>query len=96
MTDLSQVAKHLDGMSADLQALEKTLAQSERERWLYDCSTDRISELVAEGELLADKNQMDYAVVQGRDGVFALCAADAANRNDIIRLIKGLRCKFSK
>ncbi|OFZ69075.1 MAG: hypothetical protein A2V79_11685 [Betaproteobacteria bacterium RBG_16_56_24] len=87
MTDLSQVAKHLDAIGADLQALEKTLAQLERERWLHDCSTDRIPELVAEGELLADKFRMNYAVVRNLDGVFALCAAPASSLDEIVRFI---------
>lgn len=92
MTDLSIIAKNIGpatyDICADIQALEKSLAQSERERWLHDRSTDRIPELLAEGELLADKYQMDYAVVQGRDGVFALCAADASNRSEWVRYIK--------
>lgn len=87
MSNLAFIAKQLAGMSEDLQAVEKTLAQSERERWLYDCSLDRIPELVAEGELLAEKFSMAYAVVRNLDGVFALCAADATNKASFVRVI---------
>ena len=87
MTDLAQVVKQIQGMSTALQALEKTLAQSERERWLHDCSPDRIPELVAEGALLAEKYQCPYAVVKNLDGVFALVHAGASNRNEWIRFI---------
>lgn len=87
MSNLAQVAKQILGMSDDLQALEKTLAQSERERWLYDRSPDRIPELVAEGELLTEKFGMNYAVVKNLDGTFALVAADASNRAEWVLLI---------
>lgn len=92
MSDLSTIAKNIgpaaDDICADLQVLEKTLAQSERDRWLHDCSPDRIPELAAEGELLADKFRMDYAIVRNPDGVYALCAADASNRSEWVRYIK--------
>lgn len=88
MSNLAHIAEQLDGMSADLQALEKTLAQSERERWLYERSVDRIPELVREGELLADEYRMDYAVVRELDGRFVLVAAAGANKAGFISHIR--------
>ena len=84
---LAFINEQLQGASADLQALEKSFAQSERERWLYSRSLDRIPELVADGEMLAAKYKMDYAVVRNLDGAFALCAADTENQMGFIRRI---------
>lgn len=87
MSNLAQIAKHLGGISTDLQEFEAGMEDTERKRLDYQCSTDRIPELVAEGKLLSVKYKMAYAVVRRTDGVFHLIAAPSGNKSDFIALI---------
>lgn len=87
MTNLAHIAEQLKGMSEDFVDLEKSLAQTERERRAYECSLDRIPELIEEGKLLAEKHRMNCAVVRSLSGALHLVAADSSNKKDFIVFI---------